>query len=312
MNTHDTLGRRSRTQRNPTGKRLHPTERDILWFEKLHRHGPLSSTYLREYSRFLRKSAKRASDRLTNLYNEDNTTHGDAYLERPFQQFNTLDARYQDIVYDLTPAGERALKEHGLLSEHAPRPHGPWVHRHITACVTASIELATLATDDVRYIFQDEILKRAGTAFRFSLPNLPDLIPDALFGLEYMTSEGKCYRFFLVEADRATEPGRSTGARKSYERTITQYREFVGRGLYKQALALTAGMMVLNVTTNETHRQNLVELTRATSREGRNTYMLYQALPQFGTVFKPPKPLPHLFTSEWGRAGCDGFCISSV
>jgi hypothetical protein len=72
-----------------------------------------------------------------------------------------------------------------------------------------------------------------------------DLIPDALFGLEYNTRGKKSYRFFLVEADRGSEPSRSSRFnRKSHMRNFLQYREYVGHGCYKDHLGLTAGMLV--------------------------------------------------------------------
>jgi hypothetical protein len=49
-------------------------------FEKLHRHGPLSTRYLVAYSLLLRKSATRAKDRLADLFNEDELVVG--HIER--------------------------------------------------------------------------------------------------------------------------------------------------------------------------------------------------------------------------------------
>lgn len=99
MDTHDTLGRRHREHPVSTGKRVTPQPRDLLWFQKLHEHGPLSSTYLHAFSQHLARNEKRARDRLTDLFNESNAPHGGAYLARPWQQFQTLDARYQNLVY---------------------------------------------------------------------------------------------------------------------------------------------------------------------------------------------------------------------
>jgi len=316
--THDAIGRRHREQPYACGKRIAPTERDVLWFDKLHRHGPLSTPYLLAYSRLVRRSDTRARDRLTDLFNEDETPHGGTYLSRPWQQFETLDARYHDLVYDLTPHAVDLLKEQALYSAYAPQPSGSWKHRFMVACITASIELATLATDNVRYIFGDEILARADTSLSFPVTIsvkgktvTKQLIPDGLFGLEYTEGDKRYYRFFLVEADRSTEPGAaSTLDRKSYTRTILQYREFVGMGLYKEALGLSAGLLALHVTTSELRLRNLVELTQKLSHAGSNNYMLYRAAPQFGRYFKAPDILHDLFTAPWVRAGRKPFFIS--
>ena len=310
----DCVGRRRRDRRSPLGMRIGLTERDLLWLEKLHRHGPLSSTFLLAYSKRTYRSDGRAKDRLTHLYHEAGK-HGGACLERPWQQFATHGARYHDLVYDITDAGLLALMDAGRLREHVPAPFGPWAHRYMTAAITASIELATMRTDNVRYIFGDEILGRAGTPLRFPVTLAgvtSDLIPDALFGLEYVVAGRSLYRFFIVEADRGTEPATANGSRrrrKSYERTIHQYRVFVGKGMYKRALRLTAGMVVLNVTTSEARMRNLVALTGKLAEGGRNSYMLFAALPAFGRAFRPVEVLDHLLTSPWRRAGLAGFRI---
>ncbi|MFZ2170090.1 MAG: hypothetical protein WAW61_10695 [Methylococcaceae bacterium] len=113
----------------------------------------------------------------------------------------------------------------------------------MVACITASIELATLQTKNIRYIGQDEILERAQTHLYFPVTIdydgkkiTKELKPNGLFGLEYHQDGKAFYRFFLLEADRATEPTKAgTYQRKSYKRTILQYREFIGKGLYKDA-----------------------------------------------------------------------------
>ena len=314
--SHDSLGRRYRSRPVSNEKRITPTDRDLLLFEKIHRHGPLSTAYLVAYSQTVRKSATRAKDRLTDLFNEDDTPHGGPYLSRPWQQFETLDARQNDLVYDLTPCSERVLKEASQWSQYVPKHSGAWKHAYMTACITASIELATLQTDGIRYIFQDEILARIEGKLCFPVAvkgMTKNLIPDGLFGLEYREGDKTYYRFFLVEADRRTEPGKTQNFdRKSYMRTILQYREFVGKGQYKEALGLSAGLLVLNVTTSELGQRNLLAITKDLSESGGNNYMLYRAVSQFSRYFKTPPVLYDLFTGEWQRAGRGSFRINSI
>ncbi|MCG6867342.1 MAG: replication-relaxation family protein [Gammaproteobacteria bacterium] len=316
--SHDTLQRRRRDRRQPTGKRLTLQERDLLWLQKIHDHGPLSSSFLHAFSKNLRRNEKRARDRLTDLFNEDRTPDGGAYLGRPWQQFQTFDARYQDLVYDLTPAAESALKARGDWSDQGAHGSGPWLHRYMVASITASIELATLENPSLTYIPQQAILQRAGTVLRHPAPfenpttkktETRDLIPDAVFGLEYRKGGERSYRFFIVEADRATEPSRSSiFNRKSHLRTILQYRAYVGEGLYKSHLNLTAGMMVLNVTTSDATRDRMMALTNELSERG-NTYLLFQTCDHFGRYFKPPKPMAELLLGDWLRAGHESFRI---
>jgi hypothetical protein len=318
--SHDAIGRRNREQPCTSGKRITATDRDVLWFDKIHRHGPLSTPYLLAYSKLVRRSDTRAKDRLTDLFNEDETPHGGTYLSRPWQQFETIDARYHDLVYDLTSAAVELLREQELYSAYTPQPSGSWKHRYMVSSITASIELATLATSNVRYIFQDEILARSGCKLSFPVTitvngraTTKQLIPDGLFGLEYTEGEKKYYRFFLIEADRSTEPGMAnTLDRKSYLRTILQYREFVGRGQYKEALGLSAGLLALHITTSDLRARNLNELTEKLSASGANNYMLYRAAPEFGRYFTTPRIMPELFTDGWQRAGREPFFINSI
>lgn len=320
--SHDALKRRNRIRPISTGKRVTPQERDLLWFQALHRHGPLSSTYLHAFSQHLRRNEKRARDRLTDLFNEDRTPHGGAYLTRPIQQFRTFDARYQDLVYELGTPAELALKEQGLWSDHAPAPSGPWTHRYMVSTITASIEIATLSDPTLTYIPQEAILARSGTTLRHPVPfenavtgkeEVRDLIPDALFGLEYATPQGKAYRFSVVEADRATEPSRtSTFNRKSHLRNILQYRNYVGRGLYKDHLGLTAGMLVLNVTTTAATMEKMMDLCSEVSKGRGNSYMLFRTAEAFGGYFKPPKVLHDLLTAPWERAVQPDFQIDTL
>ncbi|MCP4184270.1 MAG: hypothetical protein GY761_13300 [Hyphomicrobiales bacterium] len=315
---HDAIGRRKRECRQSTGKRVTPQERDLLWFKKIHQHGPLSSTYLHAFSKHIRHNEKRSRDRLTDLFNEDQTPHGGPYLARPFQQFQTYDARYQDLIYDLTPAAEKALKEIGMWSEYATGHSGPWVHSYMVSCITASIELATMADPKLGYIPQEQILERADTALRYPVPfknpvagktETKDLIPDAIFGLEYKQAGGSKYRFFIVEADRGTEPSRSSNFnRKSHLRNFLQYREYVGRGLYKDHLKLTAGMMVLNVTTNTITMSNMIKLVNELSQQG-NNYLLFKTCKSFGQYFKPSKPNFDILDRKWRRSGQDPFLL---
>ena len=81
--THDRLNRRRRDRRSSSGKRTGPTERDLIWLQKIHEHGPLSSTYLHSFTCNQWRSEKRARDRLTDLFNETDTFHGGAYLDVP-------------------------------------------------------------------------------------------------------------------------------------------------------------------------------------------------------------------------------------
>ena len=71
-------------------------------------------------------------------------------------------------------------------------------------------------------------------------------------------------------------------------------------------------MIVLNVTTSEVRLQNLLNLTAKLSEGGKNSYMLFAALPALGRAFCPVQVLDHLLTTPWQRAGLSGFRIDGV
>lgn len=314
----DALGRRTRVLPTSTGKSITLQPADLLWFRKLAEHGPLPSSFLLAYTQALRLSQKRATERLTDLFNEETTKHGGRYLERPPQQFRTIDSRYNQLVYDLGKPAVKALKEAGELPSIQATSAGPWVHRFMVACVTASIELATLERDDVSFIAGHRVLARAKTELRYPVsiddPKrgvvTKDLIPDALFGLEYHTPEGSRFRFFFVECDRATEPATSQNFnRKSWLRSLRQYEEYIGRGRYKEHLKLKSPLLVLNVVPDEARLQQLLSVIEKEAGGGGNAYQLFQMIDGFGPVWRPPSPVGKLLGRSWVRAEREEFWI---
>ena len=295
----DSLGRRSRLRPSSTGKRVRLTERDWVWLKALHRHGPLASSYLLEFAKSVGTNEKRAKERLTDLFHEASTQHGGSYLKRPAQQFQTIDARYNQLVYDLAPAGVKALKKRGAWSDVSGPSGGPWWHSFMASSVTASIELASRRRNDLTFIPQTAILERAQTKLSAPVTYLDpasqrsvtkSLIPDALFGLEYHTSKGRRYRFFAVEADRATEPIKTGNPnRKSFMRTLAQYEAFIAGGKYREHLKLTAPLLVLFVTTSEARIRSLVKLTRKLS-----PHVAPALLSQNWQAFSSPPSIPSL------------------
>lgn len=317
----DKLGRRSRLLPNPTGKRVSPTERDLRWFAALAEHGSLPTSFLIAFTRDSHASEKRARERLTDLFHENNTPDGGPYLIRPPQQFRTIDSRYNQLVYDLAPAGWRALERGGMDTTKRAAPSGPWLHRFMTSCITASIELATLARDDLSYIPQSAILKRADAELRYSVTIAApetgyryekDLIPDAMFGLCYHTDRGDRFRFFAVEADRATEPTTSSNwNRKSFERNLLQYEAYVADGAYRDHLPLTAPLLVLNVLSDQRRMEWMIDFTAKRYPKG-NAFMLFQVWEDFGAVWRPPEPNLSLLNGGWIRGNLTHFHISTV
>ena len=317
----DSIGRRSRLTANPTGKRVSPTARDMQWLAALAEHGPLPSSFLLAFSNGSHASEKRARERLTDLFHEDNTPDGGPYLIRPPQQFRTIDSRYNQLVYDLAPAGLKALVRLGRDPKNCSAPSGPWLHGFMTSCTTASIEIATLNRANLTYISQSKILARAEADLRcpvtFTDPATKrsmtkDLIPDAVFGLQYHTPCGDRFRFFAVEADRATEPTTSANwNRKSFERSLLQYDAYVAGGAYREHLGLTAPLLLLNVITDARRMERMLDFTAQSYPNG-NSFMLFQAWDEFGVAWKPPRSIKGLLETEWLRGNTSAFQIDSL
>ena len=307
---HDALGRRTRRTPVSSGKRVSLTERDRLWLRLLGEHGSLPTSFLLAFAKEEGRSEKRARERLTDLFNEDQTPHGGPYLTRPPQQFHTLDSRYNQIVYDLAPAGRKALKE--LVDPPAPPSlSGPWLHRFMTSAVVASIRLAIEMQPDLRFITEQAILKRANTTIEATFGLLDPhtrqmrkhtLRSDALFGIEYLTLKGSRFRFFAVEADRSTEPLTSTNFnRKSAEKQFASYRAYVGEGIYKAHLKLTSPLLILNVSSDPGRTVKLCDL--ALKKFGPQSYQLFQSWSDFAPPFRPPSPNLELLGGVWQRPG---------
>ena len=252
----DSLGRRNRMIPQSTGKRIRLTERDLLWMSKINTHGPLSTSELYAFGKHLGGNLQRAKNRLTDLFNEDNNAHGKTYLDRPHQQFDTMDARYNELVYDLTKAGIKALQDYDMYHPHNGTSLGPWWHGRKVAETTAQAEIETLDDEQINYIPGWQILERAKiTSMRYPTTFTDpytgqritkDLIPDAAYGLEFVKPDGLYYRFHCVEVDRGTEPKTSSNMeRKSLERMRLQYDDYIGNGWYKEHLGMTAPMILL-------------------------------------------------------------------
>ena len=290
-----------------TGKRIRLTDRDWCGLNALHRHGPLASSYLLDFGKSFGTSEKRAKERLSDLFHEDNTAHGGAYLLRPSQQFQTVDSRYNHLVYDLAPAGKKALSQAAKWSDRSGPNGGPWWHKFMISSITASVVLTTIKRADVSYIPQARILDRAGAQLDSMIEYLAPtskkmvkkkLCPDALFGLEYHTGAGSRFRFFVVEADRSTEPlTTSAYCRKSVTRSFAQYQAYVSTGAYKRHLSLTAPLLVLQVT-NCKKRQEA--MTRALGQTAQGCdYVLFKHWEAFSEPTCIPGPETFLLDEPW-------------
>ena len=96
-----------------------------------------------------------------------------------------------------------------------------------------------------------------------------DLIPDQLYGIEYLTDEGPRYRFFVVEVERGTNPKTSKQDRKSVERMKAMYGVYIGQGKYKEHLKLRAPLVLSDCSYHRTAEESL------RPKDSTSSHMLY-------------------------------------
>lgn len=240
----DRSGRRSRFVRTPRGKHIVLTERDRSVMRWLHRYRYLSAAHLHDIIQ--PRSAKRFSERLGDLFHET------GLIDRPPAQWQLADIRWRPLIYELSPAGTRWLMRedslpHRTVTFSRRRASGrmlQWQHTMMVIEAVLATERATASKPDERFVPVDEILARAPKKTQaarnpLSIPVtvLPEdgapgitkpwhthLIPDALYGVEYLIEGQKRYRFWALECDSTTPTWRSSVSHSSVARKQAAYR----------------------------------------------------------------------------------------
>jgi hypothetical protein len=314
-------------RRKSIGKTVSLTPRDIELLKLLDRYRYLRSSFLHAF--LGGASATRFKERLGHLYHEGR------YINRPAQQWQFANCRYMPAIYELDDAGEQVLRDYGLreegplLRKGCMGAHRQFAHALMISDILASIELGVRDNPRLRFISWREILARApektrhlGNPFaipvsithtfastRTTLRADTKIVPDGLFGLEYAGSE-KSYRFFALEADRNKMPiARSNLNQTSYLKKILCYREVAAKKLHQSHFGLP-NLLVLNVTPNAKHMDNILDLVRQLT--GGSKLFLFKTMSTLGDFEKAPPPSPHILTEPWKRAGHDDFNIGEV
>jgi hypothetical protein len=250
-------------RRTSVGKRLALTARDIEIFKALAQYRFLRSTYLHAFTGGA--SETRFKERVGDLFHE-------GYLDRPDVQWRFADARYRPVVHELGEGGREALT--GLdIPDHRTwlkDTHKQFEHSLVTCEVLASIDLRIRARTDLRFIPWTEILAKAPSQKECGRPRLHldthdivegrgsgDVIPDALFGIEYDTSQGKRFRFVAVEIDRGTMPvRRSDYGQTNYLQKIARYKAALNRNLPKSQWGVP-NLLVLTIASSKERIENI-------------------------------------------------------
>ena len=129
------------------------------------------------------------------------------------------------------------------------------------------------------------------------------LVPDALFGLEYRSEHRKTYRFFALEADRATMPLRRSAIRQSsYGKKVGAYRKIVAQGIHRSHLGLP-NLLVLTVTTSEVRCTNMLSIMKDCADSTMFLFKVWSGA--------DGRPSAGLLLDTWVRAGHSALSIGT-
>lgn len=250
----DTLGRRSRFARTKTGKRIVLGPRDIEILAALHRYRYLHKDQL--LALLSPKSKKRFTERLGDLFHE-------AGLINRLKTGQCGIARFgSPMLYELADRGLANLESMGplldravLFSRRRRRSDAPQMpHTLLVIETLLGIELAARARKGERFVPVDEILRKSPEATR-RLPNplrIPvvirpspafpqvrsametHIIPDALYGIEYLIDGERRYRFFALECERTTPRWRNSTGATSIALKRAAYDALIRSGAFKR------------------------------------------------------------------------------
>lgn len=225
---------------------IRPTAREVRWFAHIDRHGPQSSEFLYELTCDTHRCRDTSLRRLQALREA-------RYLRLPPQQRQIAKADFNPYVYDLTKLGCEVLANHKALERHT-RPTGHWWHGFWVSAVSSAIEISTTKIG-LEYIPATRILAIKDAQLGIPLKH-GKLIPDQLFAIKYPDG----YRAFALEVDRGTEPVGSPAARKSLQRSVSQYREVLERKLHQRHYGLNANLIVLWVLMSAARERQFQDL----------------------------------------------------
>ncbi len=112
------------------------------------------------------------------------------------------------------------------------------------------------------------------------------------------------------EVDRGTEPKTSPTKRKSWKRSIDQYRQVFDHQLHERHYGLKANLIICWVFTSKAKEARFLDLLRNHIEPG-GLPVLTASLPQSGNGSPSPGVWTRLFTQAWQRATGDPVLISN-
>ncbi len=248
------MNRRCRFKRTPTGKRILLGKRDLDILRWLYRYRYLRQTHLQALLK--PRSTKRFIERLGDLYHET------GLINRPGTHAGAFDMRSSPMLYEISSAGidwlisQQALPQRAVtFSRQSKRSYSPQLpHTMMIIETLLKIECETIVQDNERFVPVDEILARAPEATQAAANPLAIprdlihstnytharkhqkiwLIPDALYGIEYIIKGEKLYRFWALECERTSPAWRSTNNLSSTAKKRKAYDALIASKAYRK------------------------------------------------------------------------------
>lgn len=269
----DARGRRSRFHRQPTGKTIRLTKRDIELFLLLYRYRYLATDRILKH--FSPCNETRMRERLGDLYHEGH------FITRPPAQWNRANAGWRPIAYELTTVGLDALLQDGnhltlpepIVSHAGIRPREIRQFNHALAIshMVFDLEHGLTAVAHKYILFENEILKRASAKLERDIsdvsipltlalsPYMPrqktsyacHLKPDALFAVETRQSQHSGFRFYALEMEIESPLIRRTPKQSSTLKKLLSYQQVLRGDLAKKHLSLPNLYLVIGTQTLE-------------------------------------------------------------
>ncbi len=313
MRTHDSLDRALPNHIIPVDHPITITDTDV-WgtLEPLSIHGPLFTCDLEAFASFYKDNGLAARKRISWLSRSTNIRYhgeiGRPVLTRPRSQFPEDPRRTSRMMlaYDLSDRGVAILKDAGRYHDIA---HGGWwKHQMANSHISAGIHIGALF-DKEPFTPRDRIAAELGVTVPYYAPDGTHydnhrLVPDNLFRV------GKWRRYHALETDLGNEQARITDKtrhRKTLERMILQYAEFVTKRLYLKAYGIPTecALTPLFVTTKlETFALMQKLLMEFTAGRGCGWFWMQHIPSEAFSAYHSPKPLhEQLWSGPWKRAG---------
>lgn len=177
------------------------------------------------------------------------------------------------------------------------------------SCVSSSIEVAARERG-LRYLIKPDIFTHASCPDRTreaanplamplsSFSGAKTIVPDDLFGIEYPGTK-PTYRFFAVEIDRNTESiERRRLDQTAYSRKLHAYMEVMKSRAYRDHWGVP-NLMVLTVTTNVTHMENMLAYLKKVGEPNLASRFLFKGKPEFGSSWRISPVMRDLLSEPW-------------